>query len=109
MPIVEQHQSPDGLLRFVVEQLDGGDLCLGFADFPWHTHADILATSSGLTEDVAVRQFVDALLGGQFMIGVARVGGRITDVWVAEAATPNQPKLGDETIEFRYWDGHLAG
>jgi hypothetical protein len=56
-----------------------------------------------------VRQFVDALLSGQLVLGVARVGGSIADVWVTEAATPDQTRLGDETIEFRYWDGRSAG
>ena len=108
MRVVEQHRSPDGLLSFTVERADDGDYCLGFEGFPWHTHADILATTSGLSEDAAVRQFVDALLGSRAIIAVARVAGAIRDVWIADSTAPNKYKRDDETIEFRYWDGRPA-
>jgi hypothetical protein len=36
--------SPDGALRFLVRSPDG-DITLGFAGYPWHTHGDVLATS----------------------------------------------------------------
>jgi len=62
MQILEQHESPDGVLKFVVGREDDGDVYLGFQGVGWHTHADILAAMSGLSEDAAVREFVERLL-----------------------------------------------
>ncbi len=105
MQIVEEHRSPDGLLRFIVCRDDEGDLSLGFDGFTWHTHADILAELSGLSQDAALRTYVDALLRDAAIIAIARVGGKIQDVWVADDARPDKYKPEDETIEFRYWSG----
>src|SRR6267378_1570158 len=104
MQILEQHQSPDGLLRFIVVRQDDGDISLGFDGFTWHTHADIIA-SEGQPEDQALRRFVDDLLCGRSIIAVARIGERIQDVWVAEDALPDKYKPADEIVEFRRWDG----
>lgn len=103
--LIEEHRSPDGLLTFKVEREDDGDYCLGFDGYSWHTHADILASSSGIDEADAVRQFVDDLVSGRAIIGISRVGGEIRDVWVADELVPDKYKPDDETIEFRYWDG----
>jgi hypothetical protein len=107
--IIEQHCTPDGLLRFIVVRNDDGDISLGFEGFASHTHADILASLSGLPQDAAVRQYVDDLLGGRSVIGVARIGERIREAWVADAPHEDQYKPDSETIEFRYWDGRAAG
>ena len=103
--LIEEHRSPDGLLTFKVGRDDGGDYCLGFDGYSWHTHADILASLSGLGEAEATRQFVDDLVGGRAIIAIARVGGKIRDVWVADAPVAGKYKPDDETIEFRFWDG----
>jgi hypothetical protein len=108
LQLVEQHRSPDGLLTLKVGREADGDVCIGFDGCSWHTHADILASLSGLREVEAVRQFVDGLLGGRAIIAVARVGGKIRDVWVADEAIADKYKPDDETIEFRYWDGRPA-
>jgi hypothetical protein len=105
MPIIEEHRSADGLLRFIVERCDDGDLSLGFEGFPWHTHGDILARLSALPIEIAVREYIDALLAGRSFIGIARVDGKIRDVWVTDNAQPDKYKPDDETMEFRYWDG----
>src|SRR5262245_51147927 len=105
MDIVEEHQTPDGLYRFVVERSQDGDLSLGFHGFPSHTHGDILAGLSGLTVEAAVRNYVETLLSGGSFIGIARVGDKIRDVWVTDNPHPDKYKPEDETIEFRYWDG----
>ena len=103
--LVEQHHSPDGLLTLKVGREDDGDVCIGFDGYSWHTHADILASLFGLGEDEVVRQFVDDLLASRAIIAVARVGGEISDVWVADEPVPDKYKPDKETIEFRYWDG----
>lgn len=103
--LVEQHISPDGMLTLKVGHEDDGDVCVGFDGYSWHTHADILASLSGLGEDAAVRKFVDDVIGGRAIIAVARVAGQVRDVWIADEAVPDKYKPEDETIEFRYWDG----
>ena len=109
MQILEQHNSPDGLLKFVVGREDDGDVYLGFQGMGWHTHPDILASSSGLSEDAAVRQFVDRLLNGQAIVAVMRIGGQICDVWITEdSAKDAKYRQSNETLEFRFWDGKLT-
>lgn len=109
MQILERHDSPDGLLKFVIGREEDGDVYLGFQGVGWHTHADILASSSGLSEDVAVRQFVDLLLTDQTVVAVVRIGGQIRDVWISDdPAKDAKYKQSDETLEFRYWSGTLA-
>ena len=109
MHILEDHHSPDGLLRFVVGREEDGDVYLGFLGVGWHTHGDILASSSGLTEDLAVRQFVDDLLNGRTIIAVTRCTGSIRYVDVTDRpAEYEKDRQSDETIEFRYWTGALV-
>jgi hypothetical protein len=108
MHILEEHRSPDGLLKLLIGQSDNGDITLGFDGFAWHTHADILASHSGLSETVAVKRFVDDLLNSKAIIAVARTEGIIRDVWVTDAPRPDKYKPVNETLEFRYWDGRSA-
>lgn len=103
--LIEEHRSPDGLLTFKVGRENDGDYCLGFDGYSWHTHADILASLSGLSETEAIKQFMDDLLGGRTIIGISRVSGKIRDVWIADKPEPDIYKPDDEAIEFRYWDG----
>lgn len=103
--ITEEHVTPDGLLRLVVDETDG-DTTLGFAGYGWHTHAGILAAVSGLSEAAAVRQFVRSVLQNEATIAISRVGGRIQGVWITEdPAAEMRYVAADETIEFRRWDG----
>ncbi len=108
MNVIEQHVSPDGLLKFIVWRRDDGDISLGFDGHDWHTHADLLASLSGLNESTAVRQFVDDVLSGRSIIAIARVGNVIRDIWVTDDSPPDKYKPDDETIKFRYWDGSSA-
>src|SRR5215212_5492253 len=76
MQIIEEHRTPDGLFRFIVERSEDGDPSLGFDGFPSHTHGDILASLSGFSIEAAVRNYIDALLAGRSFIGIARVAGK---------------------------------
>jgi hypothetical protein len=105
MSIVERHCTPDGLLTLIVERHEEGDVSLGFEGFAWHTHADILASLSGLSSDDAVRRYVDDLLAERSVIAIARVGEEIRDVWVTDRAFEDKYKPDGETLEFRYWNG----
>ncbi len=108
MSSIEEHRTPDGLYRFIVERSDDGDFSLGFDGFQSHTHGDTLASLSGLPVEAAIRDYVDSLLNGCSFIGIARVAGKIRDVWVTDDPHPDKYKPDDETMELRYWDGRPA-
>jgi hypothetical protein len=72
--------SDDDLLKLIVCRGDDGDMAIGFEGFPWHTHANILASSSGLSEPDAIRRFIDDVLDDRAIIAVSRVGGVAGDV-----------------------------
>jgi hypothetical protein len=102
---IREYVSPDNQLRFVVVY-DEQDISLGFEGFPWHTHAGMLASELGMSEELAVNQFVDDLLSDRCIIAVSRIGGRIRDVWITADPTADlRHKPDDEIIEFRYWSG----
>ncbi|APW63767.1 hypothetical protein [Paludisphaera borealis] len=104
MAILEKHVSPDGRLRFLVSVDPDGDLSLGFDGFPWHTHADILASLSGLPQPEAVRRFVDDLLNDRSLVALWGVPGEVRDVWVTEEPARDAVyPIEGETIELRYW------
>ena len=108
---MEEYVSPDGLLRFRVVTGDDGDVTLGFDRFPWHTHADILAVTSGLPEADAVRRVVADLIGGVSAVVLWSVEGELRDVWVsddpaADAGYANTAYAEPgESVALRYWDG----
>lgn len=105
--------SPDGQLRLLVISSDG-DLTVGFAGCPAHTHGSILAAQFGTGEAEAVARFVAGIIEGQQVIAVWRARGRVRDVWVPEHEGRSlHDELADvagygepgETVEFRLWDG----
>src|SRR5918995_7478443 len=70
--------SPDNQLRFVVAH-DEQDVSLGFEGFPWHTHAEVLASEFGTSEELAVNRFVRDLLSDRSIVAVSRIGGQLRD------------------------------
>lgn len=105
---LEKHISSDGLLTFLVLQYpeETNDIDLGFEHFGWHTHGDILASTSGLTEEKAVRQFVDGLLNNKRIIVLMKKENKIDQVWITEDPTGElEYQQDDEVLEFRYWNG----
>jgi hypothetical protein len=106
MASAREYVSPDGALRFRVVTDHDGDIALGFEGFPWHTHADLLAAWTGLSEPEAVEQFLDDLLSSRAVIVLSRVGGAVRDVWVTDDPTSESGYLAEgESLELRYWDG----
>src|SRR5215208_1445837 len=98
---IREYVSPDNQHRFVVVY-DELDISLGFKCFPWHTHAGVLASALGMSEELAVNRFVDDLLSDRSIIAVSRVGGRIRDAWItADPQSDLRHKPDDEIIEFR--------
>jgi hypothetical protein len=105
MKAIREYVSPDGQLRFVVGR-DEQDVSLGFEGFQWHTHASVLASALGTSEELAVTRFVSDLLSDRCIIAVSRIGGTIRDVWIsADPQSDLRHKSDDEVLEFRYWSG----
>lgn len=102
----EEHASADSLLTLAVESLNDGDVAIGFRGYPWHTHADILASISSMNETDAVRQFIDDVLNDRSLIAVQIIDDVILDVWITgDPANDVKYKQSNEEIQFRYWSG----
>jgi len=102
----EEHVSPDELLTLAVESLGNGDYGIGFRGFPWHTHADILATIRSRSETDAVRQFIDDVLNDRSLIAIQIIDGKMHDVWITvDPANDCKYQPSNEQIQFRYWSG----
>jgi hypothetical protein len=105
MKPTKEYVSPDNQLRFVVDH-DEQDVRLGLEGFPWHTHASVLASQFGTSEELAVNKFVRDLLSDRSILAVSRIGGTIRDVWItADPQSDLRYKSDDEVLEFRYWSG----
>jgi hypothetical protein len=76
---IREYVSPDNQLRFIVVH-DEQDISFGFEGFPWHTHADLLASIFGISEELAVSRYVSDLLNDRCIIVVSWIGGRIHDI-----------------------------
>jgi hypothetical protein len=109
----QEYISPDKQLRLLVTSSDG-DVTIGFADCPAHTHASILSDLFECDEPEAVKRFVSDIVESRAVIAIWRIGDRIRDVWLPEheghtlrTVVANLRKHGepDETVEFRLWDG----
>jgi hypothetical protein len=106
MAIEESHNSDDGLLNLIVIREDDGDSIIGFHGNKWHTHGDILASVSGLSERDAIRQFIDSILNDEAVIAVLRSNGAVRDVWVTDDIQSElKYKQDNEDFEFRRWSG----
>jgi hypothetical protein len=109
MKTIAQHVSPDGLLKLNIQQ-EGNETIVGFNDFAWSTSSGFLASRWDISEDAAVRRFVEEVLGSQAIIAVASAGPAIRDVWVTDRpASELKYKRHEETIAFRFWDGTRWG
>jgi len=102
----EEHASPDGLLMLAVETLKGDDVAIGFRGYPWHTHADILASINSTNESSAVREFIDDVLNDRSLIAVQIIDGHMQDIWITNDPTNDcKYKQANKEIRFRYWSG----
>jgi hypothetical protein len=105
MKTARTYVSPDDRLRFVVGH-DDKDVSLGFEGFPGHTHADVVASAFGVSEEHAVNRFVRDLLSDRCIIAVLRIGGTVGDVWITtDPQSDLRCKPDREHLEFRYWSG----
>jgi hypothetical protein len=107
---LERHVSPDGTLTFIVTEEDDGDLTLGFEGYRWHTHGDLQAALSGLSEAEAIRSFIDELLNDKKSIVLQKIADNISDIWITDDVAEEMQDLqkygeSNETLEFRFWKG----
>lgn len=107
----ERFVTPDGEIELVVVR-ESGDITLGFAGFPWHTHGDVLVGEyalAGLTiegPEQAVERFLYDLTTNVAPISILRKCGSITDIWATvEYPEPDKYLAPDESVEIRYWNG----
>ena len=106
MRTLEEHVTPDGRLRFLVVADADGELALGFDGFASHTHADILASLSGLSQDDAVRRYIDDLRNDRSVIALWGIPGETRDVWVSDDPIRDATyPLEGEVVELRFWSG----
>jgi hypothetical protein len=106
MVVEESHLSPDGTLNLIFIREDSGDTIIGFSGNEWHTHGDILASVANVSEEVAIRRFVDGILNDETVIVVMRINGEIKDVWVTDDVQSElKYKQQKEDLEFRRWSG----
>lgn len=110
MAIVERHTSPDGLLHLIVDLADDGDWSVGFDEFEWHTHGDLLTWEYGGLPEDAIRAFVDDILASRRVIVLSWLNGELRDVWVTDASLSEETEYASpkETIEKRLWNGSLV-
>ncbi len=105
MKVIREYVSPHGQLRFVVGR-DEQDISFWFEGLQWHTHANVLASAFGRSEEIVINRFVSDLLSDYCIIVVSRIGGTIRDVWItANPQSDLRYKDDDEVLEFRYWSG----
>lgn len=108
--IVEEHLSPDGLLRLVVMQYEDGGVYIGFDGYPWHTHGDSEAAVNALTPTEAIRLLLERITNNELLLAVSRVGGVIRDIWpTGDPGRDLKDMPSDESIEFRWWDINRNG
>jgi hypothetical protein len=106
--VIEEHRSPDGLLRLVVMRYEDGDIAIGFDGYPWHHHPEHDAAATGVSIDEAVRHFIDLITSNQELIAISRVNGVIQNVWPANDPAGDLKHMpSEETIEFRWWNPSL--
>jgi hypothetical protein len=104
---LERYTSPDGELNLVVEQL-GDDIIVSFGDYPWHTHADLMAPWYGPDQDAALRGFINEILSDRLCIVVSSLEGVVTDVEAEDdpSSVPQYGPKGEELL-IRQWSGPL--
>jgi hypothetical protein len=103
--------SPDGALKLIVTR-DENDLSIGFENYPWHTHGDLLLCEYETeVEEEALGYFLQEIVTGQREIVLRKKAGAVVDAWVEYH--PQGPfyrdprddphREPDETIEVGRW------
>jgi hypothetical protein len=107
MAIIERYQSPDGLLKLLVD-FTADDWSIGFAGVAGHTHGDILAAVEGGSPESATKAYVKDILASKRMIVIRRINGNIHDAWIADGPNDDLMKYAgpNETIKRAFGTAH---
>jgi hypothetical protein len=105
MRIIEEHRSPDGLLRLVVRKAEDGDIIIGFDGYPWHTHPEGEPSNGDWSDTEAIRRCINRIISNGVLIAISRTKGQISDIWRSDdPANDLRYMPSDESIEFRFWN-----
>lgn len=108
MRLVEEHSSPDGMLRLTVIRDDDGDITITFHGCQWHTHGDILSSQSGKPETEAIRDFVNSIVSDDQILAVAHANNKVLDVWPTDDPAHELRHMPpNESLEIRRWSGEV--
>lgn len=103
--IPEKLTSPDQKLTFSIT-FEGDNTILGFENFAWHTHGDLLAEENQSPTD-ATKIFIDDLVKDKILIMTSYVDGEIKDISVTDDPEGElKYKQENEELEFRFWSGN---
>jgi hypothetical protein len=107
--IVKEYVSPDGALHLFIDRDESGDLTIGFRNYEWHTHGDILAASREVPIDQAVESFVAEVIDGTALIATSSINDVTVDVWICNDNRYTCKYLAPgESISFRRWNGETV-
>ena len=96
--------SPDGELTLELYEAD--EFYLGFKDYAWHTHGDLLVPEYGPTPKSGALAFFESIVSDHEPICVSRRPGREANVYVTDdAAWELGNAEADEDLIVRYWSG----
>ena len=98
-----RYTTPDGQFTLLVEPAADA---IGFEDFPWHTHGDLLSRGNIFPGVSSVQEFLKALFADRLVIAVSRIGGTVQNVCISDDPDSEKAYVRDgETLELRYWSG----
>jgi hypothetical protein len=105
----KSHTSSDGKLSFLITPSEDGNTKLGFKGFDWSILAGDIVGIYGVPNEVAVNNYLNALLQNELVLNIWRRGSDIVNVSIMGRLDriPDQEKAHAEglTLEHRYWDG----
>lgn len=106
----ERYSTPDGILTLLVTH-QKSDITIGFENFPWHTHAAIIANLQG-EEDIeqALRKYLDDLFHDRLSIVLMMKSGEISDPYILDfpdESVDSKYLESNESYALRFWSGSM--
>jgi hypothetical protein len=109
--IIRKETSPDGLLTLVIEKLENDDYLLGFEDYAWHTHGDLLIGEFGITDttpELTVQSFLNQIIQDKIPFVVSYFNNEIKDIWITDDPASEYKYIQPgEKIVIRNWSGEV--
>jgi hypothetical protein len=109
--IINKEVSQDGILTLIIKRTDDADYLLGFENYPWHTHGDLLLNEYGLQEtssERAVKAVFTKIIEDKIPLVVSVINNEVKDVRVTDDISSELKYIKpNEQLIFRYWSGKL--